>query len=269
MGTQAGTTGPPPPYPSSEHPYTDVDRPRGVFYPPRVFDRDNSGASLFHDQSHRHELGNWHADRQRHKDFQRGHNNQNGHSSYQHRRNNKPNWYNNDRQYHDNQHRRNDDQHRHRDNQYWHNNDHRNAQSRYNVRRYTGYNNQFNRRRASSIQRDNTFTHQHQPSHEHLEEGLRNSDEDEMTKDASGVQEMGDSTPSCSGALAAQPFLRLDRTPGEQAWEDGYEQVDDESGQSTPHSHRVASLRNDEDTQSRRTLSPQALTPNLTYNPWD
>lgn len=89
-----------------------------------------------------------------------------------------------------------------------------------------------------------------------------------MIKDASEVQEMGDSTPSSSGASAAQPFLRDDRTPGEQAWEDDYEQLDDESEQSAPRSLQVASPRNDED-KGRRALSPQALTLNLTHNPWN
>ncbi|KAG9226124.1 hypothetical protein CCMSSC00406_0005035 [Pleurotus cornucopiae] len=295
MGTQAGTTGPPPPYPSNENPYTEVDRPRGVFYPPRVFGardfapgvdhsgglarsarptrrrdvhygRDNSGASFFHKQSH--PPRNWPADQQRHKDYQHGHNNYQDGNSYQHRRNNKSHWDNNNpHRYNNNDRRFNDNQHRRNDGQHWqHNNDHGNTQPRYNVHRHTGYNNQFNRRRASSIHRDNLRTHQHQSPREHLEEGLRNSDEDEMIKDTSELQEMGDSTPSRSGASAAQPFLRDDRTPGEQAWEDDYEQLDDESEQSAP---QVASPRNDEDTQGRRALSPQALTLNLTHNPWN
>ncbi|KAJ8699908.1 hypothetical protein PTI98_002985 [Pleurotus ostreatus] len=292
LGTQADTAGPPPPYPSNENPYTEVDRPRGVFYPPTVFGardfapsvyhsgglarsarptrprdvhygRDNSGPSSFHRQPHRHEPRNWHAD-QRHKDYQHGHNNnQDGHNSYRHRRNNKsynnnPHRYNNDRRYNDNQQRRSDGQH------WQHNNVHGNTQPRYNVHRHTGYNNQFNRRRPSSIHRDNLRTHQHQSPREQLEEGLRNSDEDEMIKDAREVQETGDSTPS--SALAAQLFLRDDRTP-EQAWEDDYEQFD-ESEQSASRSPQVASPRNDED-KGRRTLSPQALTFDLTHNPWN
>ncbi|KAG5220906.1 hypothetical protein IMY05_C4496000300 [Salix suchowensis] len=198
-------------------------RPRDVNY-----GHDNSGALLFHDQSHRHELGNWHADRQRHKDFQRGHNNQNGHSSYQHRRNNKSNWYNNDRQYHDN---------------------HTDA-----TMINTG---------TETINIGTTMTFamlSHDTMFAVIQVTITN-----LT--GAALRRYKEITHLHTNT--SRPTSISKKNAGEQAWEDGYEQVDDESGQSTPHSHRVASLRNDEDTQSRRTLSPQALTLNLTYNPWD